>query len=40
MYVYFTYTYIIELCQQVFIYNEEAQCLSHFSDDRDGLLFS
>ena len=27
--VYYTYTYIKELCQQLFIYNEEAPCTSH-----------
>ena len=27
--MYYTYTYIKELCQQVFIYNEEAPCTSH-----------
>ena len=31
MYVYYRYTYIKELCQQLFIYNEEAQCTSHTS---------
>ena len=31
MYVYYTYTNIIELCQQIFIYNEEAQCTSQTS---------
>ena len=28
IYIYYTYTYIKELCQQVFIYNEEAQYTS------------
>ena len=31
MHVYYLYTYIIELCQHVFIYNEEGQCASHTS---------
>ena len=31
IYIYYTYTYIKELCQQVFIYNEEALCTSHTS---------
>ena len=31
IYIYYTYTYIKELCQQVFIYNEEAPCTSHTS---------
>ena len=31
MYVYYTYTYTKELCQQFFIYSEEAQCTSHTS---------
>ena len=29
IYIYHIYTYIIELCQQVFIDNEKAQCKSH-----------
>ena len=28
-YIYNTYVFIKELCQQVFIYNEEASCTSH-----------
>ena len=31
MYVYYTYTFIKELCQQALIYNEETQCTSHTS---------
>ena len=31
MFVYYTCTYIKELCQQVFIFIEEAQCTSHTS---------
>ena len=31
MYVYCTYTHIIEICQQGFICNEEPQCASHTS---------
>ena len=31
MHVYYLYTYIIELCQHVFIYNEEGQWASHTS---------
>ena len=27
--IYYTYAYIKELCQQVFVYNEEAPCTSH-----------
>ena len=30
LYIY-TYTYIKELCQTIFIYNEEARCTSHTS---------
>ena len=30
-YTYYTYTYTKELCQQVFIYNEEAPCTSYTS---------
>ena len=48
MYVYYIYTYIIELCQHVFIYNEKAQCTSHTSCAKvlelainlEGTLFS
>ena len=29
IYIYYTYVFIKELCQQVFIYNEEASCTSH-----------
>ena len=29
IYIHIYYTYIKELCQQVFIYNEEAPCTSH-----------
>ena len=28
MYVYYIYTYIIEFCQQVFMYNQKAQCMN------------
>ena len=31
VYVYYTYTYLKELCQQTFIYNEESECTSHTS---------
>ena len=31
IYIYYTYTYIKELCQQVFIYNEEALCTLYTS---------
>ena len=30
-YMYYTYTYVKGLCQQAFIYNEEAPCTSHIS---------
>ena len=29
VYIYYTYAFIKELCQQVFIYNKEAPCTSH-----------
>ena len=31
MYAYFIYVYVTELCQQLYIYNEEVQCRSHTS---------
>ena len=52
MYVYYTYTYIIKLCQRFFIYNKEAQFIScaqmpelpqsHFGDNWEGehIVFS
>ena len=35
---YYTYTYIKELCQQVFIYNEEAPCTSYTSCAKLAIL--
>ena len=37
-YTYYTYTYIKELCQQVFIYNKEAPCTSHTSCAKVAVL--
>ena len=37
-YTNYTYTYLKELCQQVFIYNEEALCTSHTSCAKMAIL--
>ena len=37
---YYTYTYIKELCQQVFTYNEEVPCTSQTSCAQSGHLTS
>ena len=38
MYIYICYTHIKGLCQQVFIYNEEAPCTSHTSCAKVAIL--
>ena len=37
-YTYYTYKYIKVLCQQIFIYNEEAPCTSHTSCAKVAIL--
>ena len=37
-YTYYTYTYIKELCQHVFIYDEEAPCTSYTSGAKMAIL--